>query len=789
MHAKTRLAGALVAAAMVLGALPTAAEAAVSSSPDGPAPAKTRAQRIGTARSSAFSSTALDPITFDDVPLGTDVYDEYADRGLIVTSSVMTLNDQANPTSPVLSGIPKLQGPIDGTFVDPGTGAPAAVASFTLDVGYINNRDSVVVDAYNSDDDLVQRVYAQDLGINTLTISYEGMAGFSVHTVEDEPAGFAIDNVTVDPAGDPTGAGSMVSMGDSYSSGEGLRHGRGLEYDCGTNLDGYYWRDTTMPANFGPGQWPAGPTGAFCDTRTLSTAFPGPADLGSREFAVYKNSCHRHGHAYPVQLAQALGASRFLFVACSGATTANVGAMQSTAKAQMPYSPVNVAGGNTQDQDAFNFRRDRLGGGDPDVITIGVGGNDAGFKGIIERCLAITCGPSYEQSVINKINGKVYDNLSETFDILRYEYPNSTIVAFGSPQPLSDHEDTCAGNPIVAPEQAQWLHDTVLPTLNQAVADAASYAGISYTDISHALDGHQLCAADEWINGLSKPIAESYHPNQDGHDAIERYVVAHYTDGRGGLIVHNPPYSGNPLRPATVGATGTIGTVTANAEQSCGVQGCAAAVPCIQGCSVHIQGSDFDPQARLQVVLHSDPVTLGTVTVDSDGNLDAYVQVPTSVPPGAHILTLDGNAPDGTLEFGTADLDVEAPPATPVAGAGTPSTAPKPPVSAPPKPRRVNVSVTVRRNPHRGTVTIRLACPKTASSTCAAKLALQATRKSGKRTRKVLTIRRTTKVKRGKAVRIVIRSRKLKARHLRLRLSITTATTAGTSRRTVTIRK
>lgn len=783
MPAKRRLAHALVMTGTMLTLLPGVAHATVTSSPGGGAAPTKAAHRSapGVAqRDAAASATALDPITFDDVPLGTDVYDEYVDRGLLVTSSVQTVNDRSNDTSPVLSGIPLLQGPIDATFVNPQTGDPATVASFTLDVGYINNRDSVVVDAYDGTDQLVQRVYAQDLGINTLTVTYAGMARFSVHTVDDEPAGFAIDNIVVDPTGDPTGARSMASMGDSYSSGEGLRHGRGLEYDCGTDLNGYFWRDTTLPASLGPGAWS---TGQFCDTRTLSTALP--SDLTSRGYSIYKNSCHRHGHAYPVQLAGTLGVSKDLFIACSGATTANIGAMMSTAKPQMASSPVNVAGGNTQDQDVFNFRRDQLGGGDPDVVTIGVGGNDAGFKSIIERCLAAACGPAYEQSIINKINGDVYDNLSQTFDILRYEYPNSTILAFGYPQPISDNYDRCAGNPLIDLEQTKWLHDTVLPTLNQAVSDAASYAGISYIDITHALDGHQLCAANEWINGLSRPVVESYHPNQDGHDGIARYVTNHYTDGHGGLIVHNPPYAGNPLRPATVGATGTIGNVTANAEQSCGTPQCVTAVPCIQGCAVHVQGSGFDPQARLDVVLHSDPVPLGAINTDATGNLDAWVQVPATVSPGVHILTFDGMAQDGTLQFGATSIDVIAPPAAPPTGAGTPTNGPPKPTA---KPKRVNVSVRAHRSKRRGTVTVRLACPKAATSTCTTKLTFRATRRSGKRSRIILTTRRTTKVKRGRSITIIIRSRKLKASHLRLRLSITTTTSAGTSSRAVTVR-
>jgi hypothetical protein len=29
--------------------------------------------------------------------------------------------------------------------------------------------------------------------------------------------------------------------------------------------------------------------------------------------------------------------------------------------------------------------------------------------------------------------------------------------------------------------------------------------------------GHAVCSSSEWVNGLSWPVGESYHPNTSGH--------------------------------------------------------------------------------------------------------------------------------------------------------------------------------------------------------------------------------------------------------------------------------
>jgi hypothetical protein len=161
---------------------------------------------------------------------------------------------------------------------------------------------------------------------------------------------------------------SIASLGDSYSSGEGRTDHR---YDCATNDDeGYYFQDSTVPL------WAPYWLDGDCDTRTLS--YNKPSDLFQRSIIWQGNMCHRNKQAYPNLIAQTLQASQRLFVTCSGAVTANIGATDgchdNDPRVQWKDAPVNVAGGNTQFTDLRNFSRDRLGGGDPDVITVGIGG-------------------------------------------------------------------------------------------------------------------------------------------------------------------------------------------------------------------------------------------------------------------------------------------------------------------------------------------------------------------------------------------------------------------------------
>jgi pyruvate/2-oxoglutarate dehydrogenase complex dihydrolipoamide acyltransferase (E2) component len=53
--------------------------------------------------------------------------------------------------------------------------------------------------------------------------------------------------------------------------------------------------------------------------------------------------------------------------------------------------------------------------------------------------------------------------------------------------------------------------------LNSKTSAAATAGGFSFANPTSRFVGHAVCDDVEWINGLSWPISESYHPNRAGH--------------------------------------------------------------------------------------------------------------------------------------------------------------------------------------------------------------------------------------------------------------------------------
>ncbi len=142
-----------------------------------------------------------DIITFSEFPIGTSISNQYGNRGILFGGAAPFITmDGANPSSPVLSGSPIFRGSIGGTFVEPEDGeTPRIVESFKLDAGFFDELRSTRLEWFDPEGNkLGQRANSQ-FGIETILIEGGNIAKWKISIFEDEPAGYAIDNVSFTP--------------------------------------------------------------------------------------------------------------------------------------------------------------------------------------------------------------------------------------------------------------------------------------------------------------------------------------------------------------------------------------------------------------------------------------------------------------------------------------------------------------------------------------------------------------------------------------------------------------
>ena len=208
---------------------------------------------------------------------------------------------------------------------------------------------------------------------------------------------------------------------------------------------------------------------------------------GTRSYLADGTACQRSVHAYPSLLAAAKGYSLNLR-ACSGATTSDVRALQLGA----------LSAGTA-------------------YATISVGGNDAGFSSVLSTCAepwwAADCHGAIDTAQ-TFITGSLPGALRSLYGAIRSRATAARVVVVGYPR-IFDGTD-CNALTWFSSSEMTRLNATA-DLLNRTTARAAAAAGFAFANPTSRFTGHAVCDDPEWINGLSYPVSESYHPNTSGH--------------------------------------------------------------------------------------------------------------------------------------------------------------------------------------------------------------------------------------------------------------------------------
>lgn len=244
----------------------------------------------------------------------------------------------------------------------------------------------------------------------------------------------------------------------------------------------------TYPAAGGArGQAP--PVARMVDYVSLGDSYS--SGVGTGIYDPASGNCARSPLSYPPLWASEHHPASFRFVACSGATTSDVRGSQITAL-------------------------------DPgtDLVTITIGGNDAGFGPVLRTCtvaasdrVCIAAVDAAEYFARSELPGR----LSRTYAAIRAAAPNARVIVLGYPR-LFDLAPGCA-DPL-APnltrraklnEGADVIDGVIYKTVVQQ-------PGFEFVDVRNRFDGHGVCSAEPWINGPSTPAAVGpYHPTQQGY--------------------------------------------------------------------------------------------------------------------------------------------------------------------------------------------------------------------------------------------------------------------------------
>ena len=158
-------------------------------------------------------------------------------------------------------------------------------------------------------------------------------------------------------------------------------------------------------------------------------------------------------------------------------------------------------------------------------VTLSIGGNDAGFSSVITQCAKPwpwTCTTQISNArsfITNTLPGQ----LDALYADIETRAPNARVMVIGYPRLFNGEECNFLAR-ISSTEQRDL--NGVADLLASKISAVAAAHGFEFLDTRGAFDPHRICDDVEWLNGLSDPVGESYHPNQAGHDAYTNLISA-----------------------------------------------------------------------------------------------------------------------------------------------------------------------------------------------------------------------------------------------------------------------
>jgi len=224
-------------------------------------------------------------------------------------------------------------------------------------------------------------------------------------------------------------------------------------------------------------------------------------------FEADSSRCHRSPQGYPRLVANQAHAA-LTSGACTGATVSDV------------VGP----GGQVDTVDP-----------EADLVTVTIGGNDAGFATVVGDCVAGPLPCSRLDAEINANLAKLEPALEAAYRQLHQRAPKARLVVVGYPQVVADpatvNVDTCkaVSTPVeerrVTSDDARWMRDKGA-ALSAVISKAAKAAGARYVDVAADFAGHEACSAKPWLSGfLLTDIVASFHPTAAGQVELAKLVT------------------------------------------------------------------------------------------------------------------------------------------------------------------------------------------------------------------------------------------------------------------------
>ncbi len=394
--------------------------------------------------------------------------------------------------------------------------------------------------------------------------------------------------------------------------------------------------------------------------------------------------CHVSTRSYPFVLAQwsHINPAYMKSVACSGATTVDIvgsdfeyyGQGKRLGKDKMNLNYVNIALSRYSALGQFTPGRIHqdsfVGKYKPKVVTIGIGGNDAGFMDVLKSCVGLgTCNAAktdYDKAVVGVNIKRQFTKLVDTYQQIHTSSPSTKIYAIGYPRIINpDGQCGFVFNRLLNDTEKKFIDEGII-YLNSVVSAAARAAGIGYIDVQDSYGEFALCGSSrpgvmEAINAIAygddnnmlndsrwlRFIGnESFHPNSLGHSLVANSIMSSV----GNIMDYDYCANGLAVCPdSTVVAPELSAYWKTDDDVKYPSQLVSEFIfnNSDSSKSIILDSQSLSPNSSVTIELHSDIVALGNFLAKDDGSLNVRIELPFDIEDGYHTIHIYGTSYSG----------------------------------------------------------------------------------------------------------------------------------------------
>lgn len=232
--------------------------------------------------------------------------------------------------------------------------------------------------------------------------------------------------------------------------------------------------------------------------------------------------CGRSDHNYPSLVAAALSPKEFRDVSCGSAETQHM---------TEPQTGLPAGGTNPPQFSALTP--------DVDLVTIGIGGNDAGLVSVAEDCakldatspLGTPCKDKYTAGGRDQVGEKIEQarpKIDAVLQGIHSRSPHARVAIAGYPHVAPPNGESCYPLVPLTPGDLHYVDELII-RINQMIEDEALKNDAEFIDTYKDSGGHDVCKLppERWFEGLV-PTEPAYplHPNGKGEASMARSALA-----------------------------------------------------------------------------------------------------------------------------------------------------------------------------------------------------------------------------------------------------------------------